>query len=91
MAVDKKTYRELVKQRRAALDQELRRIMAVDLTWMAGSGRPLLVTLYVEMKSRGLRPKCVVEYMRVPFVYSPGNVRVTILLLAAILITAGIR
>ena len=30
------------------------------------------------MKTQGLRPRCVVEYMRVPFVYGPGNVRVTI-------------
>ena len=52
--------------------------MAGDTAWMAVSGRPLLVTLYTEMKAKGLRPKCVVEYMRVPFVYGPGNVRVTI-------------
>ena len=59
-------------------EEELRRIMAGDIAWMATSGRPLLITLYVEMKAKGLRPKCVVEYMRVPFVYGPGNVRVTI-------------
>ena len=59
-------------------EEELRRIMAGDTAWMAVSGRPLLVTLYTEMKVKGLRPKCVVEYMRVPFVYGPGNVRVTI-------------
>ncbi|MBQ9010619.1 MAG: polyphosphate polymerase domain-containing protein [Clostridia bacterium] len=59
-------------------EDELRRIMAGDINWMATSGKPLLTVLYVEMKSRGLRPKCVVEYMRAPFVYAPGNVRVTI-------------
>ena len=59
-------------------EAELRRILGGDVAWMASSGRPLLVTLYVEMKTKGLRPKCVVEYMRVPFVYGPGNVRVTI-------------
>ena len=58
--------------------EELRRIMDGDIAWMAVSGRSLLVTLYVEMKTKGLRPRCVVEYMRVPFVYGPGNVRVTI-------------
>ena len=57
---------------------EVRRIMDGDLTWMVSSGRPLLVTLYVEMKTRGLRPRCVVEYRRIPFTYGPGNVRVTI-------------
>ena len=57
---------------------EVKRIMDGDIDWMAGSGKPLLVTLYVEMKAKGLRPKCVVEYRRIPFVYGPGNVRVTI-------------
>ena len=59
-------------------EDELRRIMAGDIAWMAASGRPLLTVLYVEMKTKGLRPRCVVEYMRIPFVYGPGNVRVTI-------------
>lgn len=59
-------------------ENELRRIMAGDIAWMVTGGRPLLTVLYVEMKTKGLRPKCVVEYMRVPFVYGPGNVRVTI-------------
>ncbi len=59
-------------------EDELRRILDGDIAWMVTSGRPLLAVLYVEMKVHGLRPKCVVEYMRVPFVYGPGNVRVTI-------------
>ena len=59
-------------------EDELRRILDGDIAWMVTSGRPLLAVLYVEMKAYGLRPKCVVEYMRVPFVYGPGNVRVTI-------------
>ena len=57
---------------------ELKRIMEGDIAWMATSGKPLLLTLYVEMKTKGLRPRCVVEYKRIPFVYGPGNVRVTI-------------
>ena len=59
-------------------EDELRRLMNGDICWMAASHRPLLVTFYVQMKTQGLRPRCVVEYMRVPFVYGPGNVRVTI-------------
>ena len=57
---------------------EVKRIMEGDIAWMAQSGKPLLVTLYVEMKAKGLKPICVVEYRRIPFVYGPGNVRVTI-------------
>ena len=30
------------------------------------------------MHSQGLRPKTIVDYVRTPFVYAPGNVRVTI-------------
>ena len=59
-------------------EEETRRILCGDLSWMPCSGRPLLIALYVEMKTKGLRPRCVVEYLRSPFVYGPGNVRVTI-------------
>ena len=59
-------------------EDELKQIMAGDVSWMVSGGRPLMVALYVEMKTKGLRPRCVVEYMRIPFVYGPGNVRVTI-------------
>ncbi len=64
-------------QERMTVD-EVRRVMEGDIQWMASSGRPLLIVLYVEMKMGGLRPRCVVEYKRVPFVYEAGNVRVTI-------------
>ena len=57
---------------------ELKRIMDGDISWMATCGRSLLAFLYVEMKTKGLKPKCVVEYLRIPYVYGPGNVRVTI-------------
>jgi len=30
------------------------------------------------MKAQCLRPKTIVDYTRIPFVYEPGNVRVTI-------------
>ena len=67
-----------VKLQERLTQEELRKIMDGDLAWMVSSGRPLLVTLYVEMKTKGLRPRCVVEYKRIPFIYGPGNVRVTI-------------
>ena len=34
--------------------------------------------LYGKMYSQGLRPKTIVDYIREPFVYAPGNVRVTL-------------
>ena len=58
--------------------QEARRIVEGDVNWMATSGRGLLIELYSKMKGQGLRPKTIVDYTRTPFVYGPGNVRVTI-------------
>lgn len=39
---------------------------------------PEIQKLYAEMKCKGLRPKTIVDYTRIPFTYEPGNVRVTI-------------
>lgn len=58
--------------------EEAQKIVDGDTGWMPMSGRPLVVELYSKMKSQGLRPRTIVDYMRTPFVYAPGNVRVTI-------------
>ncbi|MBR5947139.1 MAG: polyphosphate polymerase domain-containing protein [Clostridia bacterium] len=57
---------------------EAQRIVDGDLAWMPSADRALLVELYSKMNSQGLRPKTIVDYMRDPFVFAPGNVRVTI-------------
>lgn len=43
-----------------------------------GDSPPLLGELRRKMAVEGLRPKVIVQYTREPFIYSPGNVRVTI-------------
>lgn len=58
--------------------EEAGRIVKGDILWMAADRRGLVVELYAKMKAQGLRPKTVVDYERIPFVYAPGNVRVTI-------------
>ena len=58
--------------------EETEKILRGDIDWMVTSGRPLLGALYVDMKTRRLAPKTVVQYKRVPYTYGPGNVRVTI-------------
>ena len=58
--------------------EEAQRIVDGDTNWMVSSGRGLLIELYAKMKTEGLRPKTIVDYTRTPFVYGPGNVRVTI-------------
>lgn len=43
-----------------------------------GASSPLLGELRRKIGSQGLRPKAIVEYTREPFLYGPGNVRVTL-------------
>ena len=66
------------KQAAALTLEEVRASLDNDLDWMARSGRTLVWELYFKMKSQGLRPKTIVDYTREPFVYPPGNVRVTL-------------
>lgn len=56
---------------------EAQSIIDGDTSWMAEGGSPLIEELYVKMKSEGLRPKTVVDYVREPFIFDAGNVRVT--------------
>ena len=49
-----------------------------DYEWMINSGEPLIQELYTKIKNQGLRPKTIVDYEREPFVFSAGNVRVTL-------------
>ena len=56
---------------------EAQAIVDGELDWMPASGRALVQELYSKMR-RGLRPRTIVDYTREPFVYAPGNVRVTL-------------
>lgn len=57
---------------------EARAIVNGDYEWMSGSGRPLIAELYQKILCQGLRPRTIVDYTREPFVFAPGNVRVTL-------------
>jgi len=57
--------------------EEFEKLLAGDRSWMAKSSEPLMRELYVRMVTEGLRPKTLVCYRREPFVYGPGNVRIT--------------
>ena len=57
--------------------REAEAISAGDLDWMRESPKTLVRELYSKMKSQGLMPKTIVDYTREPFIYGPGNVRVT--------------
>lgn len=58
--------------------QQVQSILDGDLDWMLSSSQPLIQELYCKMTTTQLRPKTIVDYTREPFVYGPGNVRVTI-------------
>lgn len=59
--------------------EETEKILAGDISWMATeTERPLLSELYSKMKSQLLQPKTLVDYERIPYVFSAGNVRITI-------------
>ncbi len=48
-----------------------------DIKWMRFSENSLLVELYAKMNFQQLRPRTLVDYIREPYIYKPGNVRVT--------------
>ncbi len=52
-------------------------LVSGDCGWMAESESGLVCELYSKMKSQGLRPKTIVDYVREPYTYEAGNVRVT--------------
>ena len=58
--------------------EEAQKLVDGDLDWMLDSGRPLVRELYCKMRYQGMRPKTIVDYTREPFIYRPGNVRVTL-------------
>ena len=58
--------------------EEAQRIVDGKLDWMLDSGRPLVRELYCKMRYQGMRPRTIVDYTGEPFIYRPGNVRVTL-------------
>lgn len=57
--------------------QQAQKIVDGEYDWMMESGDALVEELYSKIQSQGLRPKTIVDYTREPFVFAPGNVRVT--------------
>lgn len=58
--------------------EQAQSIVDGNIEWMLYSEEPLIRELYTKMQSQGLRPKTIVDYTREPFIYGPGNVRVTL-------------
>ncbi|MCR5481189.1 MAG: polyphosphate polymerase domain-containing protein [Clostridia bacterium] len=65
--------------------EEAQKLIDGDLAWMSecrenetGNRRKLCAELYLKMTTQGLRPKTIVDYIREPFTFPVGNVRVTL-------------
>lgn len=58
--------------------EQAQSIVCGRYNWMMDSNEPLIQELYSKIMSQGLRPKTIVDYTREPFVFAPGNVRVTL-------------
>lgn len=59
-------------------EEEVQRLLRGEIMWMKNTDRVLCRELYAKMVGQGLRPKTIVDYTREPFVFAPGNVRVTL-------------
>ena len=56
---------------------ECRALVSGQTEWMKFHPSGLVRELYCKMQYQQLRPRVVVSYLREPYVYTPGNVRVT--------------
>ena len=58
--------------------EQTQKIVEGQIEWMLTDPQPLVRELYSKMVIKGLRPKTIVDYTREPFIFTPGNVRVTL-------------
>jgi len=57
--------------------EQAQRIVDGDTAWMGNSENEVIAGFYTRIRNEGLRPRVIVDYTREPFIYGPGNVRVT--------------
>ena len=57
--------------------EQAQAIVDGNCAWMVQSRQPLVEELYSKIMAQGLKPKTIVDYIREPYVYAAGNVRVT--------------
>lgn len=75
----KKKQSNLTSKESAPLTREEAQAIAEgDFRFIEENSHELVTELFYKMRWEGLRPKTIVDYTREPFVYAPGNVRVTL-------------
>lgn len=60
------------------MPEQAQAIVKGDIEWMCHSTDEVLLGFYTRIRNEGLKAKVIVDYIREPFVFAPGNVRVTL-------------
>lgn len=58
-------------------EKECRALLEGNVNWMREHPAPLVRELYAKMRYQMLLPRVLVSYMREPYIYQAGNVRIT--------------
>lgn len=58
--------------------EQTEEILKGNYIWMSKSNAPLIRELYFKVLHSGLQPKTIVDYTREPYIFDPGNVRITL-------------
>ncbi len=66
------------KQSAKMTEEQVRRILRGNIAFLLDSSDPLLLEFYSKMRGQLLASKTIVTYDREAFLYTPGNVRITI-------------
>ncbi len=59
-------------------EKQAKQIVGGDIRWMAESADEVILGFYSRIRGESLAAKVIVDYTREPFVFAPGNVRVTL-------------
>lgn len=58
--------------------EQVEALLKGDYDWLKSFDKEIYADFYYNLRVKGLRPKTIVQYIREPYVYRYGNVRVTI-------------
>lgn len=77
--LEKKTKIGGLGNKQAALlsKDEVLKLLNGNIEFLKQSNHPLLVEFYSKLRFQLLKPRVIVDYTREPYIYAPGNVRVT--------------
>lgn len=79
LTLEKKIKNRLLTRKESAplSKEECEKLLAGDIAFMREHPQPLVRELYLKMRQQLLKPRVLVSYLREPYIYEAGNVRVT--------------